>query len=240
MTYLLGLLIGTTHYVPIDIRYLEYALILVIFAGVQNFFGPQRFRKILMNYRIYNYVSYAGLTLITILLFGGVNYSGNPILIRISPQNSGHLFTWIAIMLVAWRFGYNDIINGVLTAGLFAALHEIVGVSATLITGTYGAVTVTLLNAIEYYSAFFVLLAAIIIARVEYSGIRDIKVWATTIVIIVYTVLWASIGYPATINLLGPTTYFNNPDVNLLESLSWLIPSIVMIMPTNNSGEMFE
>jgi hypothetical protein len=218
-------------YVPIDVRYLEYALILVVFVGVQKVLGPQRLRRLLTSHRAYNYVSYGGLASVTILLFGGVNYAGNPLMIRMSAQNSGHLFTWIAIMLVAWRFGHDDFVNAVLTAGLFAALHEIFGVSATLIAGTYG--DTTLLNAAEYYSAFFVLLAAIIIARVTYSGTKDIRptVWATAAVIAVYTALWASIGYPAALNLLGPTAYFDNPDVNLLESLSWMIPAIVMVMP---------
>lgn len=213
------------------LNYVEYGLVILFFAFIEYKFHIRNY-LITNHRRFYAYFSYFGLIGVTIGVFGGLDYTGNILLIRaLNAGNSGHLLSWIAIMLIAYRFGYNDIFKGVLVAGAFAAFHEIISVGITLVIGAYGAsVGITLAEALWYYSTFFFLLAAILVAYFTFTGTETwYEMKRAVIFLTIYSIIVSSIGAIGTVDLSGPTIYFYNLDVNLIEQLSWLLPSVVLI-----------
>jgi len=212
------------------LNYIEYAAVFLFLAFAEYMLGLRAL--LLKHQRIYSYISYFSLIIITIGIFGGLDYSGNILLIRaLNAGNSGHLISWVAIMLVAYRFGYNDILKGLTIAGAFAAGHEIVSILISLAAGSYGAAQgVSLASGLWYYSTFFFLLGAILIAYFVYDGTSTASALFRSMLILTgYSIVVASIGAVGTLNVLGPTIYFYNLDVNLIEQLSWLMPAIVFV-----------
>jgi hypothetical protein len=212
------------------LNYIEYAIGFLFVIFLDYALG---IHKLLLAHRkFYFYFSYASLVAIIIGIFGGLDYTGNILLIRaLNAGNSGHLISWIAIVMVACRFGYNDILKGITAAGGFAAGHEIISVSVTLITGAYGAsLGITLSQALWYYSTFIVLLGAMMAAYFWFTESEYFKdLFKAMIVLTLASIIVASIGAVGTLNLIGPTQYFDNLDYNLVEQINWIIPAIVFV-----------
>jgi hypothetical protein len=53
--------------------------------------------------------------------------------------------------------------------------------------------------------------------------------WCTSFIIIIFSIPVASIGAIGALDLNGPTPYFANLDINLIEVLSWLMPGIYLL-----------
>jgi hypothetical protein len=214
------------------LNYVEYAFIF-LFVGFLEYFIHLR-RLLFGNHRkLYAYISYMSLVLMTIGIFGALDYSGNILLIRnINDSNTGHLLSWVAIMLLVYRFGYNDILKGITVGAAFAACHEIVSVLVSLIVGAYGAsMGVTLSQAISFYSTFFFMLGSIMVAFFAFGGMKQIRDLSKSMgVLVIFSIIVGSIGGVGTIDLLGPTQYFYNLNVNLIEQCSWLMPSIIFLV----------
>lgn len=213
------------------LNYVEYGMILIFFAFIEYRFHIRDY--LLTNHtRAYAYFSYFGLVGITIGIFGGLGYSGNILLIRaLNAGNSGHLISWIAVIIVAYRYGYNDLFKGVIVAGTFASFHELISVLITLVIGAYGQEAgITLIQALWYYSTFFFLLGAFVLTYFVYTGTETWYEMKRMVVFLLgFSIIVASIGAISSVDLSGPTIYFYNLDVNLIEQASWLIPSIVLI-----------
>lgn len=222
-----------------SIAYLGWAMILLLVSFLQYVFDIRG--RFLQHRRLYAYLSYGALVIITIGIFGGLDYSGNVLMIRAANAgNSGHLISWIAIMLIFYRFGFDDILRGAGAAAGFIALHESISVFTTMISGGYGATFgVTFSTALWNYSTFFVLLAAASIVYVAFMGNETFGPFKKAgILLLIYSLVLVSIGGVGTINLLGQTPFFNNLDVNLQEQLSWIIPSLYLIGLSLSKKEM--
>ena len=213
------------------LSYVEVGLV-VLFVTFIEYLLP--INEYLAGKHVYFYMSYASLVVISIGMFGALDYNSNIILMRAAPDgNSAHFLSLLAIVLVLYRFGYNDIIKGLSITGAFVAFHELISVGFTLITGAYGAsLGITPEQALTFYSTFLFMCATIVVAYFVFDKGKTWKhmYWAMVLLVMYSMIVVFSVGAVGTLNILGPTQYFQNMLKNGVEDGSWILPSIALIV----------
>ena len=162
-----------------------------------------------------------------------VHYNENILLVRAfnlgSELGTGHIFVWMVLAMIATRWGFKNIVAGFDILGMFGALHEIIWYAF------YGAVygyTDT------YYYLPFIFLGITLLGAYAFlsrNGSIPTIDRRTIILMIVFFVvmdaMWAIAGFPVPVSLSsGNTPLFLNLQTNLIESESWVIPAIPLIM----------
>ena len=147
------------------------------------------------------------------------------------PQNPifvlffwGHWLSVLALVLVVLRLGFGDILRGVYASVFLFVVHEVLWFGAFMVTDS-AAVWTTFMVSAPYLLAFLGFLGAYRHWRLPPT--KELGVLATVSVIIA---LWATAGMQVSQDLGVPSQYFLNPDVNLVEILSWVCPAVVLIL----------
>jgi len=212
---------------PPNFDYLYESILLIIFAFIEYRFKLTSHLEGKFLYFILSYFSIIGIIIGTVLF---INWDENILLIRtVGIGNSGHILSWFAVISVCAYFGYKNIIKGVVYAGAVSATHEIISVGFTFITGITG---VSVIQGLDYYSTYFVLIGALLICFFAMNGIKDIKALLVSngALLIYSTIIFVTVGGLGTTNLTGPTNQYYNLWYNALEEISWILPAAVFIL----------
>jgi hypothetical protein len=157
---------------------------------------------------------------LSLLMFA--DFSQNILTMRLFDQ--GHWLTWLVIVAVMTRYGWDDVASGVAIAALFGAANEIfwyVGYLLVFPPQTLGFGSVT-------YSLFLLVVVFAYYALMRNGSVKKVpgqKLLLFLGLSLSVHVLWALAGYPVS---LGST-----PDDSLatalIEGLSWVIPGMALL-----------
>jgi hypothetical protein len=136
---------------------------------------------------------------------------------------------WIAVFIVWLRYGYGNIIRGVIYCGLLASLHEAIWFIVYLISNPQNfSITAV------YYSPLYALLLSFFVAYYYLLEPKDKLSKEHLYQILAFTgvfyLIWGLGTFPITAdNVIGPTTLFNDLPTNIIENLSWLVMSVAFV-----------
>lgn len=144
----------------------------------------------------------------------------------IASLGSGHWLFWFMAAVVIARHGWANIFNGLLILGIVAAWHEPSWYIAYFIV--YPSETAL---ALPFYAPFLILLGALAASyhllkkKGSIIGLSRQKYLSMVVSILIITTLWTLASLPVTIDLVnGPTSFFSNLSVSLIENSSWVVP----------------
>lgn len=179
---------------------------------------------------LYNLFSYAAVVVFAIGILAPIQqWNGNIIYETVA---NAHITTWVAVLIVVAAFGYNDIIKGVMTGGMFMALHEFVWLVFFFGTGAYLQEPVSVAVTLVYYGVFAALLVALVFAYWAFIGKYLWPViWKTGLFMAAQDMVAyvAGVNIMGTTNLGGPTVYIFQFIPNLVETLGWFLPAMVFV-----------
>jgi len=155
----------------------------------------------------------------------------------------GHWFSWFALSLVLFRYGYKDIVKGLFAIAFVYGIHEtdwfigtVTQFSSPIYTGEsfsagfFGVMRTVFFSYIPLMITIITILAAYFIAWRVFTWKREIAMLAVPAI---WGVIAIATNFPDTIALGVTTTYYTNPWVNLAEVLSWVIPVAIAIAPNH-------
>lgn len=150
---------------------------------------------------------------------------GNPL---IEYYWNGHWLSWVALAVVISRHGYFNIIKGLYAGAFVYAVHELswIGLAGVF----YNAEAVV-------YAHYWVAIAVMSIMLIGYMlAFRALPLRTEILivaVILTWDALWVAAGFHSSVANWFPdpkTIFFTDPNVNVLETLSWLIPSLIALL----------
>jgi len=196
-----------------------------------------RIEELIRRYKfLSNAYFLASLSFPIALIVSDVVYSlplNNIIMARVfNIWNSGHLLSWLSVFVVILIFGWRDLFKGITYALLLLASHEIIWYIFFFL-GYPQQFFPVITNPHAYM--FLLLLGFMIIYVIMYDRKHEKNIVKVAIPLILsevlYDLIWLSMGYPITLDLLiGKTIYYNSLFVNAVEDVGWILPAIVMII----------
>jgi hypothetical protein len=197
----------------------------------QKFKDNKWFFETVANFTFYQWISIATLTAGGLIMITFTNFGmSNLVALRVATgpvanatlnyAGAGHWLTWLGLFIVYVRYGATDVLKGVSTMLFYGSLHE------SLWYFAYLYVKPENVSDIFYYYLPFTaftygaLFTYLILFR---NVVPKRKVFVAVSFMITFYALWVGIGFPITIdNVTGNTPFYNNLDVNFIESYSWL------------------
>ena len=166
----------------------------------------------------------------------------NPLL---ADYLNGHWVSWLILVGVVTYFGHFDIIRGVYIGAFIYSIHELSWIVTdafyfqyfapkSIITLTVNPSGFIFENVLMHYWPLMIVMAGLLVGYfVAWRGLSRRKEVLIITIVVVWDILWLMAGFHTSVNnflVLPKTSFYTNPNVNVVEILGWVLPSLAAMV----------